>query len=318
MERQQPLISVLIASYNHKNFIQETIESIWRQAYQHIEIIVIDDCSVDASPDILKKLQQQSPLPMHLHLNKTNIGVTATLNLAMQMSKGEFIAILGSDDKFSPDRFSKQIALFQSNPELKVVFGNGRTLNNNKLGRKIHREQAEFLLSLEPHEILHHLYVNKSPLFIQCALIKSNFAKAIGGYDEDMLTDDWVLNVRMFQNMTNRREFAYIDEDVVYYRVHESNSFKNFTRHSRLKLQFVEKYTPEGLKAEAYSNIHFNLAKTALRGQLYKQAWTHYWASQFAKFKLKKINFLFKFSYKLILNRLFSRNGLTIISRKSV
>jgi alpha-1,3-rhamnosyltransferase len=318
MEKFKPTISVLIASYNHENFIEETIKSIWSQPYKHVEIIVVDDCSVDSSPDILKRLAQQSPLPMRLLLNKKNIGVAATLNLALEISQGEFIAILGSDDKFAPERFSKQLALFQHNPELKFVFGNGRILQHNKLGKKVHRGQVEFLLTLEPHKILNQLYTNKIALFLQCALIRTSFVKAIGGYDETMLADDWVLNVKMFQNITSRREFAYIDEDIVYYRVHESNSFKNFDRHRRLKLQFVEKYTPKQLKAAAYSNIHFNIAKSALRAQLYKQAWKHYWVSQVTKFELGQIRFLVKFFYKLMFDRLFVRTGANIISGKSI
>ena len=66
MKSTEPLISVLIASYNHAHFIEETIRSIWNQTYKNIEIIIVDDASPDSSVDVLTKLQRKSPITMKI------------------------------------------------------------------------------------------------------------------------------------------------------------------------------------------------------------------------------------------------------------
>ena len=80
--KAKPLVSVVIASYNHRDYITETIHSIWRQNYSNIEVIVVDDCSPDDSWMLLQELSIQSPIPMKISRNLKNSGPAETFNAA--------------------------------------------------------------------------------------------------------------------------------------------------------------------------------------------------------------------------------------------
>ncbi len=307
-ESYQPLISVLVPSYNHEGFIRECIESIWSQPYKNIEIVVVDDCSTDSSPDILKDLQKRSPVPMHVHFNERNLGVAATVNRAIAEAQGKLVASVASDDKFAPDRFGSQLEQFQRDPETKVVFGYCRTLANGKLGKRLHVDLTKNLLSLELDQILRYLYTNKSPIFLQSALARTEFLRRTGGCDEDALVDDWLVVVRMFENLRDKQEFAFVPEDIEYHRIHETNLSRIADRQACLKLQFVEKYTPNYLKSIAYSNIHFEISRKYLKFGKHNDAWLHYKSAQYFQFKLGRLPFLLKIAKKYLASHVPSEN----------
>ncbi len=305
MSAQSPLVSVLIASYNHADFIGEGIESIWAQPYRNIEIIVVDDGSSDDSLSLLDDLRARSPLPLHLHVNPQNMGVTRTLNVALSKARGEFVTTLGSDDKFAPDRFSAQLAAFKNNLTLKAVFGECRTLRDNALAEITGPQRKGDILAQAPQRILHGLYTHKSPFFIQAALLKTAFVREIGGFDEALLSDDWPLVIRVFENVSDQREYAYVPDVVSYYREHHKNSYKNFNRHSRLKLEVIAKYTPDHLKEEANGNVHFIIARWALDSGLYGIACHHFYLSQKSDFDLARMRFVLKL-FRRIFSDLFA------------
>lgn len=294
MGEYQPLISVLVPSYNHERYIRNTLESIWRQPYRNIEIVVVDDCSKDNSWALLCELKEESTLRMRIALNERNLGAAATLNKALGLAQGELIVLFASDDLFTEDRFSKAVRLFETLPELKIVYANGRAFQGEKAGRRIHDERVRKLLSSGLDEIRHYLYTHVSPLFMQTALLRRELLEQVGGYDVSILADDWYMNARIFDMLHSREEFTYLNEDVVLYRVHEENVHKNFDRQSRLKLEFVEKHAPDKWKAEAYSNIHYSLAKAALARELTEKARHHLVESLRARFRIRRLAFAWK------------------------
>lgn len=85
---KKPLVSVVISSYNHEPYIEQTIESIVNQTYSNIEIIVFDDGSTDNSPVILDKLSKKYNFYFE---RQKNIGLSATLNKGLYLSKGKYL-----------------------------------------------------------------------------------------------------------------------------------------------------------------------------------------------------------------------------------
>lgn len=294
MQESLPLVSVLIPSYNHSLYIRETIASIWKQPYKNIEIVVVDDCSIDSSRDILVELKKTSPLPMTLIFNEKNVGAAASQNIALKVASGEFVAPFASDDLFSDDRLTEAINLFVSQPKLKMVFANGRVIEGDVIKGQLHDDKVKKLLTSPPEKILRFLQTNVSPFFVQTVLIKRDFLCVVGGHDETILADDWLLNLRLFSAISDMDEYAYLDADVAYYRVHDSNVHQDFERQVKLKLEFIEKYSPENLRLEAESNIHYSIAKGALSRGDSALALEHYHQSQSAKFLFNRVIFLWK------------------------
>ena len=110
---RQPLISVVIPSYNRATFIAKTLNSIFEQTHTNLEIIVVDDCSKDNTEQVICSIDD--PRIVYIQHSK-NKGAPAARNTGIQAAKGEYIAFLDSDDTWSADKLEKQLAVMDQSP----------------------------------------------------------------------------------------------------------------------------------------------------------------------------------------------------------
>lgn len=121
MNANLPLISVIVPAYNAETFIAETIDSILSQTYPNIEILVVDDGSQDSTPEIVKAFAEKNQ--NIILLQQLNKGVASARNLAIEKSKGEYIAPIDADDIWFPKKLEKQMQLMlESDPSLGMVY----------------------------------------------------------------------------------------------------------------------------------------------------------------------------------------------------
>jgi alpha-1,3-rhamnosyltransferase len=281
----------LIPSYNHEAFLEESVRSVWDQGNPDVELIVIDDCSTDRSWELLQELAARSPIPMIVRRNESNRGASATLKRALSLAHGEYVAFQASDDRLCKGGLDGSVSLLQADPELQAVYANGRAVRDGIVGERVHGARAIELLRMEPERVLRRLYTEASPLFIQAAVYRRSRLQAIPCFEEQGLVDDWLLNVRFFESVASAREYAHLDADVFLYRQHDANVHRDFERQHRLRMEFVERHTPEWLKAEALSNVYFWVAKRRLeRGKL-RAALEEYRRSQSTHFRWRRLPF---------------------------
>lgn len=114
------LVSVILPCFNAGHYLSFAIESIINQTYSDIEIIAVDDCSTD---DTLKTLQHYAKIDKRIKIvqNYENLGLIKTLNKAIQLANGEFIARMDQDDISLPKRFEKQLKELKVNQTLDLV-----------------------------------------------------------------------------------------------------------------------------------------------------------------------------------------------------
>jgi glycosyltransferase involved in cell wall biosynthesis len=229
-------VSLLIPVFNHEKFLPELFESIWRQDYKSIQIVAVDDGSTDHSYEVLLEHQARSPFEMII-LRKKNGGICSALNMALNNATGELIAVLASDDLLLPNRFQKQISLFQKFPDLKVLYNNGRYYINGRHCEKVHEYSSRYLRR-GIHSSYKYVTSEVPALFIQSILIKKSFLHDIGAFDEETNSDDWALNIRIFQALKDPGEFIFEDTDVFLYRSHE-NQFHRSSLHMDELIQRV-------------------------------------------------------------------------------
>lgn len=105
-----PLVSVIMPAYNASKYIDEAIQSVIGQTYSNWELIVVDDCSMDQTRDIVVNYQKYDPRIILLTCPK-NEGVAAARNLGLSSANGAWIALLDSDDIWLEDKLEKQLAL---------------------------------------------------------------------------------------------------------------------------------------------------------------------------------------------------------------
>jgi glycosyltransferase involved in cell wall biosynthesis len=278
-----PKISVVVPSYNYARYLPDAIRSVWEQDYKNIELVIVDDCSTDNSRDVLESLKSQSPIPMTVLYNHENMGANKTQNRAVRTATGEFIALLAADDLLAPDRFREQTDIMLQDPAMKIVYANGRIFSDAGFFTRLHDSAVVDLLHQPIQVILRFLYTHVSPLFLQAALIRRDFLLECGGNDENVLADDWVLNIRFFEAISRGGAFAYVDKDVCYYRLHGQNQFRTPEKHARRILEVIETYTPKELRREAYNNIYWSLSENY---RLNNQTWKS--LSYFVRSFLKK------------------------------
>lgn len=104
------LISVITPVYNVERFIESTINSVLDQTYKKIEFLLIDDCSLDRSAEIILRMAKEHPEIKYYRLEE-NSGAAVARNKGIELAEGEYIAFLDSDDRWKPDKLDKELSL---------------------------------------------------------------------------------------------------------------------------------------------------------------------------------------------------------------
>ena len=96
------LISVVVTCYNHQDYIEQCLSSIFEQTYKNIELLVLDDGSTDKSAQIIQETLVDSPFPTRVESHE-NMGVVKTRNKALQQIQGTYFILVDSDDFLDVD-----------------------------------------------------------------------------------------------------------------------------------------------------------------------------------------------------------------------
>ena len=122
--RSRPRVSAIIIFLNAAQFIQEAIESVFAQTYDHWELLLVDDGSTDGSTEIALWYAHQHPQRVCYleHPGHQNRGMSASRNLGINNSKGAYIAFVDADDIWLPSKLERQVAVLDSQPEAGMVY----------------------------------------------------------------------------------------------------------------------------------------------------------------------------------------------------
>lgn len=135
-----PEISAIMSVYNGEAYLAEAIESVRNQTFENWELIVINDCSTDSTGDILREFSEKDSR-IKVHTNEENLRLPASLNKALDLAVGKFVARIDSDDIALPQRFEKQVEFMNSNPDVMIsscrfmIFKNGVVTSGGGGGR---------------------------------------------------------------------------------------------------------------------------------------------------------------------------------------
>ena len=107
MSTEQPLVSVIMAAYNHEDYVAEAVESVLGQTYPNVELVAVDDASEDRTASILESYARSHPDRVRLKRGKASLGPTRRRNEALAMARGELICWLDSDDVWLPEKVAQ-------------------------------------------------------------------------------------------------------------------------------------------------------------------------------------------------------------------
>lgn len=256
IKKTSPLVTVLVASYNHQNFVTECIKSIVNQTYKNIELIVIDDGSTDGSKDIIEKL---SLIHNFEFISQKNQGLTALLNNGLVRAKGKYLISISSDDACMLDRVEKQVNLLESREDIAVCAGNYLTIDERSVPLKLQKLSSPSELSFE------NLFHRKgSGINAPTAMCRTNVMRKVGGYNPAIRLED----LYMWLKIANTGAGIYVMGDVLsYYRKHGSNQSKNIFFMADNIEQIYSEYSDRQDCARVINSMLINLfAKSVRRG----------------------------------------------------
>ncbi len=171
MTIKEPLISVMMPTYNNAKYISQAIESIYAQNYSNMEIIVVDDGSTDNTKEILKQYKDIK------YFYTEHKGIPFARNIALENSKGEYIAFLDSDDYWLPNKLNTQMQYFKEHPDCEIVFTKYENFFENEHIKKSNRAIKEKEFEQRNKYYLVTCLVTKN-LFTKCGRFGENFKTA--------------------------------------------------------------------------------------------------------------------------------------------
>jgi glycosyltransferase involved in cell wall biosynthesis len=175
-----PKVSVIASVYNGEKSMRDAIESILNQTFNDFEFIIVDDCSDDSTPDILNDYLRRNSR-IRIIKNEKNIGLTKSLNKAINEAKGEYIARMDCDDVALSDRLEKQVDYMEKNPDT-VLLGtayyeidkDGKELAQNQYPSMDH-DLRKILIRFNP--FCHASVIIRQPALLKAGLYDENISR---------------------------------------------------------------------------------------------------------------------------------------------
>lgn len=181
---EKPLVSVVVCIYNGEAFVRDTLDSIIGQTYDNMEIIMIDDASVDGSRDIIKEYAQRDERVVPVFLEK-NQNICNAGNVGFERATGKYVALIGHDDIWRKDKLEKQVSFLEEHPTYSVCFSWADIIDEN--GENINKKRGIIrgpfcCENLSRKEWCRRLFFKHNRFCAPSACIRREHLERTGGY----------------------------------------------------------------------------------------------------------------------------------------
>ncbi|OEY67750.1 glycosyltransferase family 2 protein [Marinobacter sp. X15-166B] len=249
----QPLVSVIIATYNMGEYVADAVRSVLAQTWQNIEVIVIDDGSTDGTAARLSEFKGNSRVRVVVTANR---GQPKAKNLGITEAKGEFLAFCDADDVWSPDKLELQMPKF-SDPKVGVVYSDVAFMDGHDQPLFYRRSHTAGHTGF----ITDHLVIRNSIPF-GTAVIRRECVEWDGSFDESLpMGIDWDLWLRYSINW----KFEFCPEQTYTYRIWPGQMSKNYRGRYENGFRILDKFLKNNpnritrtLKARARADMYIS------------------------------------------------------------
>jgi glycosyltransferase involved in cell wall biosynthesis len=189
-----PLVSIIIPTYNYGHLISQTLDCLIAQSYPNIEIIIIDDGSVDNTKEIITGYQQNNAFINYFY--QSNMGLSAARNAGIKKAKGDYIQLLDADDMISPNKIKVQLLQLLNKKTLQpsLVFSDSRFFKGNfDTSALFDKYKPGFLLqmSMEGEELIRKCVIH-NVFTVSAPLIEKKVFDEVGLFNADFKSnEDW-------------------------------------------------------------------------------------------------------------------------------
>jgi glycosyltransferase involved in cell wall biosynthesis len=221
-----PKVSVVIPTYRHRDYILETLTSVFRQTFQDYEVIVVNDGSPDDTAQVLAPLVCQGRIR---YLEQPNAGQGAARNRGIREAQGQYVALLDDDDLWPPDKLAWQVQALEAAPEVVLVFGPEVHFRDGDVrGEAVPRVPAPVQQRQAPAgDCLADFLRRNRIMSVGQTLIRGAALRALGGFDEAIWGAD---DYELFLRLARRGRFVFEPHVALFYRRHPHNASRNVWR----------------------------------------------------------------------------------------
>jgi GT2 family glycosyltransferase len=223
-----PLVSVIVPSFNHQDYVSACLDSILGQTYGNIEVIVVDDGSTDDTRRTLHNYRRYVTV-----IEQENRGTQAARNVAISLSSGEFIAFIDSDDIWMPNKLELQLAVFDAKPCIGLVYSYAYRIDS--AGNLIHSRGKPQIIGKalnENHDMVLQELLVEDFIPALTTVIPKWCIEEVGRFDESLLgAGDWDLWLRI----AAKYPIACVEQPLGFHRDHAANTTKMLFRSKSIR-----------------------------------------------------------------------------------
>lgn len=200
------LISIVTPSYNHAQYIEETIKSVLSQDYPHIEYLIVDGGSTDGTQDIIRKYENK----LAWWVSEKDSGQTDAINKGFARAKGDILAWINSDDTYEPGAVAAAVKYLEEHPSVGMVYGDCNFINDS--GHVIGRFNA----AQTNYRLLRQGYVHIPQ---QTMFFRAELWRQLGPLDSSFY---FAMDYDLWTRIAAHAEIKYVPQTWANFRLHSS------------------------------------------------------------------------------------------------
>jgi alpha-1,3-rhamnosyltransferase len=254
-----PLVTVVIPSYNHQDFVGQAITSVLDQSWPAIDLIVIDDGSRDSSVQVINDLLADRGGFRFIH-GHPNQGLMNSLNMGLTMATGVYFCELASDDYLPADSIEKRVLFLEEHPDHVAVFTDGLSVLGNTLTDKriLDDKRRRLFRGADP---IPALLQGTLPVFAT-GLFRTATMRALGGFDPEFRCYE---DLEMPVLLSRAGRIGQLDEPLFHRREHGTNTSTTTPTIKSDKVRWYQKLLANQDFAPYRPLLHRELRRAYLR-----------------------------------------------------
>lgn len=261
MMTKEPLVSVVIATYNMGQYLPEAVRSVLDQNWRNLELIVVDDGSTDDTPDVMKSNENDCRVR---YIKTHNQGQPRAKNLGLKEAAGNFIGFCDADDIWHPDKLKIQIPEF-SDPSVGVVYSDVNYID--QIGKPVIDKNQSRRFS---GKVTNQLMI-KNFIPFGTAIIRKDCVEKSGCFDNNLpMGIDWDLWLRYSLDWN----FTYIPKKTYTYRIWPGQMSRNYRGRYENAIRILNKFLeshhddiPDRIVARAWADMYTSRAMDVAKAE---------------------------------------------------
>jgi len=230
--KDTPVVSIVVPCFNTSPFLGEAVASALKQSFADFELLIIDDGSTDSTREIASSFLDDSRVRYHYQENQ---GLSAARNKGIELSRGEFVALLDADDIWVPEKLQRQVSVFRDLPSCGLVFSDFATFDERGI---IAAQKNLVVLDRLNMPGFSHLFSRNNFIYPSTVLLRRALLEQVGGFDTSLKSAE---DYDMWLRVARVSRLAGVPAKLVEIRQHGSNMSLNIPRMLENEIAAVKK-----------------------------------------------------------------------------